>query len=147
MSETYSCTDLSCVICGDIMTHGGQILTAFDPIKGDYDFDNYFADTYKYFQNADIALEKYVDMATAKKRNLYYADAPSVCDICKFPLSDAKFMVDGVVRGSLSWANMCGDCFCTYGVKIGWGYGQLYKREAGKWLLVGGFCPNPEQQP
>lgn len=56
MSETYSCTDLSCVICGDIMTHGGQILTAFDPIKGDYDFDNYFADTYKYFQNADIAI-------------------------------------------------------------------------------------------
>ncbi len=99
------------------------------------------------FQSADIALEKYVDMATAKKRNLYYADAPSVCDICKFPLSDAKFMVDGAVRGSLSWANMCGDCFCTYGVKIGWGYGQLYKREAGKWLLVGGFCPNPEQQP
>ena len=99
------------------------------------------------FQSADIALEKYVDMATAKKRNLYYADAPSVCDICKFPLSDAKFMVDGAVRGSLSWANMCGDCFFTYGVKIGWGYGQLYKREAGKWLLVGGFCPNPEQQP
>lgn len=96
------------------------------------------------FSNADISLKKYVDMSTAKKRNIYYSSAPDVCDICRFPLSDEKFMVDGAVRGSLPWANMCADCFCSYGVKIGWGYGQLYKQEAGKWLLVGGFCPDSE---
>lgn len=94
--------------------------------------------------NTDISLEKYVDMETAKKRNIFYSDAPDICDICKVPLSHEKFMVDGAVQGDFSWANMCADCFCAYGVKIGWGYGQLYKREADKWLLVGGFCPDPE---
>lgn len=96
------------------------------------------------FSNTDLYLEKYVDMVTAKKRNIYYAGAPDVCDICGFPLSDERFMVDGAVRGSSVWANMCASCFCAYGVKIGWGDGQLYKREAGKWLLVGGFCPDAE---
>ncbi len=99
---------------------------------------------FDFSNTADASLEKYVDMDTAKKRNIYYADAPDVCDICRFPLSDERFMVDGAVRGGFSWANMCADCFCAYGVKIGWGYGQLYKREADKWLLVGGFCPDPE---
>lgn len=94
--------------------------------------------------NTDISLEKYVDMATAKKQNIYYSDAPDVCDICRLPLSHERFMVDGAVQGDFSWANMCADCFCTYGVKIGWGYGQLYEREADKWLLVGGFCPDSE---
>ena len=96
------------------------------------------------FSNADISLEEYVDMATAKKRNIYYSGAPDVCDICRFPLSHEKFMVDGAVQGDLPWANMCADCFCAYGVKIGWGYGHLYKREADKWLLVGGFNPDSE---
>ena len=99
------------------------------------------------FSNADILLGKYVDMATAKRRNIYYADAPDVCDICGFPLSHERFMVDGAVQGDLPWANMCAECFCAYGVQIGWGYGQLYKREADKWLLVGGFCPDSEQRP
>lgn len=94
--------------------------------------------------NADISLEKYVDMATARKWNIYYSDVPDVCDICRFPLSHEKFMVDGAVQGDFPWANMCADCFCAYGVKIDWGYGQLYKREADKWLLVGGFCPDLE---
>lgn len=94
--------------------------------------------------NADISLEKYVDMVTAKKRNIYYSDAPDACDICKFPLSYEKFMVEGVVHGNFLWANMCADCFCAYGVKIGWEYGQLYEREADKWLLVGGFCPDSD---
>ena len=98
------------------------------------------------FSKADISLEEYVDMDAAKKRNIYYSNAPDVCDICRFPLSDERFMVDGAVRGGLPWdkATMCADCFCAYGVKIGRGYGQLYKQEAGKWLLVGGFSPDPE---
>lgn len=96
------------------------------------------------FGDAEISLEKYVDMATANKRKIYYADAPDVCDICKFPLNNERFMVDGAVRGGFPWANMCADCFCAYGDKIGWGYGQLYQREADKWLLVGGFCPDSE---
>ena len=34
---------------------------------------------------------------------------------------------------------MCGDCFTMLGNKIGFGYGQLYQKDAKGWLLVGGF--------
>lgn len=53
-------------------------------------------------------------------------------------------MIDGQVKGHSAWANMCADCFCTYGTKIDWGHGQLYKRDMHGWLLVGGFCPDSE---
>lgn len=55
-------------------------------------------------------------------------------------------MVDGEVQGCGLWANMCADCFRAYGTKIGWGHGQLYKRDANGWLLVGGLCPDSEQK-
>lgn len=94
--------------------------------------------------NVDASLEKYVDMATAKERQIYYSDAPEICDLCKCPLSDEKFMIDGKIKDHYAWANMCAECFYIYGVKIGWGYGQLYMRDANGWLLVGGFCPDEE---
>ncbi len=94
--------------------------------------------------SADSIVEEYVDMVTAEKRKIYYADAPDVCDICQCTLSEEKFMVDGEVKGRGLWANMCADCFRAYGTKIGWGYGQLYKRDGNGWLLVGGFCPDSE---
>lgn len=94
--------------------------------------------------NVDAALEEYVDLATAKERQIYYSDAPEVCDLCKCPLSDEKFMIDGKVKDHYAWANMCAECFYIHGVKIGRGYGQLYMRDANGWLLVGGFCPDEE---
>lgn len=89
--------------------------------------------------NSDMELNEYVDMQRAREKQNYYSDAPDVCDICKFPLSDEKFLIDGVLHDNHVWANMCGDCFCAYGTKIGWGYGQLYLNTAKGWLLVGGF--------
>lgn len=81
-------------------------------------------------------------MVTANERLIYYSNAPEACDICKRSLADEKFMIDGEVEGHSAWANMCEDCFHKHGVKIGWGYGQLYKRDTNGWLLVGSFCPD-----
>lgn len=92
----------------------------------------------------DTVLEEYVDMVTAKERLNYYSNAPKICDICKRSLDDERFMIDGAVKDHDAWANMCADCFLKYGVKIGWGYGQLYRQDANGWLLVGGFCPDSE---
>lgn len=95
-------------------------------------------------KDADIALKMHVDMVTAKKIKIYYSGAPEVCDICRCSLTDEEFMIDGKVKGHGAWTNMCADCFHMCGVKIGWGYGQLYMRDVNGWLLVGGFCPNSE---
>lgn len=96
------------------------------------------------FRDGEARLEEYVDMDTAEKRRMYYAGAPAACGLCGRSLSGRKFMVDGKVRGSCGWANMCGDCFRTHGVGIGWGYGQLYQRDENGWLEVGGFCPEED---
>ena len=92
----------------------------------------------------DTALEEYVDTVTAKKKLIYYSNAPETCNICNRSLADEKYMIDGAIKGNTAWANMCADCFRKYGVKIGWGYAQLYKKDANGWLLVGGFCPESE---
>lgn len=91
---------------------------------------------------SDEVLEKYVDLVAARKRQSYYMNAPDTCDICQYSLSDRKFMVDGEVRGTGAWANMCADCFVTFGTEIGPGSGQLYQKDPDGWLLVGGFYPD-----
>ena len=49
-------------------------------------------------------------------------------------------MVDGAIRGQTGWACMCMNCFGRNAQGLGWGVGQLYKKE-GKlgWLQVAGF--------
>lgn len=89
--------------------------------------------------NATMLLDKYVDMQKACEKQIYYYNAPDVCDICQFPLAEEKFMINGAVCNGEIWANMCGECFLTYGMKIGWGHGQLYLNTTKGWLLVGGF--------
>lgn len=88
--------------------------------------------------SATLQLEDHVDPATVK-RGEYYVDPPDQCDICSIPLSAEKFMSDGQLREHAAWANMCADCTIYYGSGIGWGTGQLYRKESdGRWLLVGG---------
>lgn len=96
------------------------------------------------YTNTDMALETYVDMETAQKRKIYYTNPPDDCDICKCALADEKYMIDGAMKGAGGWANMCAECFLAYGVKIEWGYGQLYMRDENGWLLVGGFDQNQD---
>jgi hypothetical protein len=94
---------------------------------------------------ADRQLEHHVDPDTASRGD-YYVNPPDQCDICSIPLSGETFMSDCTVRGHGAGANMCADCTIYYGTGIGWGIGQLYRRENdGRWLLVGGLASSAER--
>ncbi|PIQ05822.1 MAG: hypothetical protein CO158_02120 [Piscirickettsiaceae bacterium CG_4_9_14_3_um_filter_43_564] len=77
-----------------------------------------------------------------KKRDLYDYNNTESCDLCTKSLAECNFFIDGEVRGSLSWANMCPKCFSTRGSSIRWGKGQLYmKQPDGSWVMSAGFPP------
>ena len=83
-------------------------------------------------------LETLLDAATMQKGKKYSAP-PAECDICFIPLHGESFISDGRVRDNVAWANMCADCTVYHGAGIGWGVGQLYRKEAdGQWLMVAG---------
>jgi len=88
-------------------------------------------------------LEEAIDMERAMREKKYYINPPHCCDLCKSSLYNEKYFVDGVVRGYNGAAGfMCLYCFEEQGVKVAWGFGQLYMRQDNeKWLLVGGFRP------
>lgn len=88
--------------------------------------------------SADRQLKDSIDPDTVAKGK-YHPDAPEDCDICSIPLSRETFFSDGRLQGVPAWANMCADCSVYYGAGIGWGIGQLYRKESdGRWLMVGG---------
>jgi len=82
----------------------------------------------------------HMDMAKAITECNIYAGAPAQCDLCSGNFIDDGFMVDGAIRGQSGWACMCMNCFGRHAQGLGWGVGQLYKKE-GKlgWLQVAGF--------
>jgi hypothetical protein len=87
---------------------------------------------------SDRQLEDAIDPITVAKGK-YHPDIPEYCDICSIPLAGESFFSDGRLQGSLAWANMCADCTVYHGAGIGWGTGQLYRKERdGRWLMVGG---------
>ncbi|MEF9385204.1 HNH endonuclease [Ralstonia solanacearum species complex bacterium KE056] len=95
---------------------------------------------------ADHALDALVDMDEAKQRLVYFSPPPERCDLCQRLLHAETYMVDGGVKGASYWACMCSKCFQTRGRGIGWGKGQLYRRDDQGWLEVGGFGPrSPEE--
>ena len=88
-------------------------------------------------------LDELVDEAQAFKRNCYFVEPPIECDLCKCAFNEEKYLIDGRLKGVRAWAFMCADCFAEQGSGIGWGVGQLYRRERdSSWLLVSGFNPN-----
>lgn len=88
--------------------------------------------------SANKHLEQFVDENTMGRRECYI-NPPDSCDICSVPMSKEVFMSDGKLRDSTGWAFMCADCTVYYGAGIGWGIGQLYRKEGvGQWVLVGG---------
>ena len=108
----------------------------------EYDQGAFFADT------SDVceSLDAYMNMEEANKRSVYFCGAPDKCDICQLPFSNEEFLIDGEVGQGGPWAFMCRDCFLRYGGRIAWGHGQLYRKNAHGWLLVGGFCPDSEPE-
>lgn len=108
----------------------------------DYDQGAFFADT----NDEREGLDACIDMEEAKKRSVYFYDVLDACDICRIPFANEEFFIDGKIGPNGPWAFMCRDCFLRYGGRIAWGHGQLYRKDAHGWLLVGGFCPDLEPE-
>lgn len=80
-------------------------------------------------------------------RGRYYEESPESCDLCLVPLAEETFISDGRVDGQVAWANMCADCTVYHGAGIGWGTGQLYRREPdARLLLVAGGSPDDNEE-
>lgn len=91
-------------------------------------------------------LEDAIDPITVAKGK-YHPDAPEDCDICSIPLAREAFFSDGRLHGNPAWANMCADCSVYHGEGIGWGTGQLYRKESdGRWLTVAGLSDEEDDE-
>jgi len=77
---------------------------------------------------SDRLLEDAIDPITVAKGK-YYPGTPEDCDVCSIPLPGESFFLDGRLQGHSAWANMCADCSVYHGEGIGWGIGQLYRKE------------------
>jgi hypothetical protein len=87
-------------------------------------------------------MAKEIDENEVILRDPEFAEGAEQCDVCRRKLADCGLYVDGHVKDSPLWANMCVACFSTTGRGIGWGAGQLYaKQPNGSWRLVMGFRP------
>ncbi|HOI38106.1 MAG TPA: hypothetical protein PLF11_12065 [Bacillota bacterium] len=88
-------------------------------------------------------LAGHADFQQGEEREQTCPAPPKTCDLCGRNLGDRTFFVDGRLRNSLMWANMCSGCFLQRGEGLGWGRGQLFARLTdGRWLLVGGWRPD-----
>lgn len=65
---------------------------------------------------------------------LWAGSTPSECDLCHVPIKDT--FVDGKTTVG-PWGIMCPSCFATYGVGLGTGKGQKYKKQPdATWVKV-----------
>ena len=91
-------------------------------------------------------LDELADDLEAVARNRLFINPPEICDLCGCAFDEEKYLIDGGIKGSSMWACMCADCFTEQGKGIGWGSGQLYRRQHdGSWLLVAGFGPHEDE--
>ena len=82
------------------------------------------------------------DEEEGRRRGILRLPAPKCCDICRADFTEENLLVDGRLERSMVWADMCLRCAVLYGAGLGWGDGQLYKRQDdGSWLCVDGFPP------
>ena len=96
--------------------------------------------------SANLVLANEVD-ENCVRRGRYYRESPANCDVCLIPLAEETFISDGRVNGQAAWANMCADCTVYHGAGIGWGTGQLYRREPdARFLLVAGGSPAYDEE-
>lgn len=88
----------------------------------------------------EVAIYGYAKFEMAAQTRQFHIRPPEKCDVCGAELSNRWFFVDGQVKESGEWQDMCSQCFFSKSVTIGPGKGQLYQRQTdGRWLLVGGF--------
>lgn len=81
-------------------------------------------------------LDGYIDEDLEKESN-FYINPPQNCDICNVNFDSQKYFIDGQTIGG-PFGFMCESCVKEHGVGIGYGKGQLYKRNGKEWVLVAG---------
>ena len=94
------------------------------------------------WDHAEVKLTSLFELASLHSENPQFAYGKTTCDFCGCNLLQKELMVDGRLKGELRWADMCAECFLSKGDGIGWGRGQIFKREFGeKWRMVAGGPP------
>jgi hypothetical protein len=88
-------------------------------------------------------LDAFADLKEGEKRQEFAYFTEYVCDFCKKILDKEKYFIDGKTKQG-PWGLMCTKCFEGNGIKIEWGYGQLYQNTKDGWLLVGGYDPEED---
>ncbi len=91
-------------------------------------------------------IDQLIDLQKGHAKGQYYTSPPDVCDICGTRFRNKKYMIDGAVKPSGIWANMCSKCYHFHGIGIEKGIGQVYLNQNNRWLLVGGFCDYEEDE-
>lgn len=66
---------------------------------------------------------------------IWTGEPPQRCDICHAVLED-EFYDSKTRRGP--WAYMCFDCWLLYGIGLGAGKGQLYRRSGKEFVKLTG---------
>ncbi|NTT87344.1 hypothetical protein [Tabrizicola fusiformis] len=93
----------------------------------------------------DMASFEDFDMASfeddvSKSRSGEWFGAVDACDACGKLFVEGDYMIDGPVVRDGPWGNICASCFLSGDRQLGVGKGQLYKRTADGWPLVGGYA-------
>lgn len=96
--------------------------------------------------SANKVLDDKADLERGLQVGEFFLNPPGNCDLCGCPFSEEKYMIDGGVRPSGTWAFMCANCYADRGQGLGWGRGQLYLRQEDRWLMVAGFPPEEAQE-
>lgn len=91
------------------------------------------------FKSAEAQLAKQIDPNS--DHSIEWLGDAEKCDLCKRPFETANFLVDAHIKQGCG-ATICATCFEEHGTGIGWGKGQLYKKNDDKWILVAGGRPN-----
>jgi hypothetical protein len=94
---------------------------------------------------AEQRLAESADEAEGRRQGQTYVNPSENCDLCDCSFAERTFFVDARLRGQIAFGCLCAECFFQEAEGIGWGMGQLYKRQPnGAWLMVAGFRPEEE---
>jgi hypothetical protein len=88
-----------------------------------------------------ISMASFEDDVTKARQGEWSGPVQS-CDGCGKMFAEGDYMVDGPLRRGEPWGNICESCFLAGDRRLGVGYGQLFKRTATGWPMVGGY-PQP----
>lgn len=93
------------------------------------------------FRMAEAEMESRCD---GKRYDTVWLGDLTNCDLCKRPFDEARFMIDGGITKTGPWGCLCATCFLSGHGELGWGKGQLYKKERDDWRLVAGGRPRDD---